>query len=103
MGEVEPVNDIIHLFDDAGDHISGFSHQGKIAHDIYAIGWYFQNCVEIEVSIFARYLIILRFIDPRLNLILILEPGSQEANITEKDWVNLIKRALSHRHPGNLF
>ena len=41
MGEVEPVNDIIHLFDDAGDHISGFSNQGKTAHDIYAIGWYF--------------------------------------------------------------
>ena len=39
MGEVEPVGDIIHLFDDVGDHICGFSNQGKVAHDIYAIGW----------------------------------------------------------------
>ena len=38
MGEVEPVNDIVHLFDNTGDHISGFSSEGKIAHDIYAIG-----------------------------------------------------------------
>ena len=38
MGEVEPVSDIIHLFDDQGDHICGYSNQAKVAHDIYAIG-----------------------------------------------------------------
>ena len=38
MGEVEPVSDIIHLFDDQGDHICGYSNQAKVTHDIYAIG-----------------------------------------------------------------
>ena len=54
----------------------------------------------MKFIIFAKHSIVLGFIESRLNLILILKPGSQEANITEKDWVNLIKRALSHRHPG---